>query len=152
MKALVVYDSTYGNTRQIAEAIGGALADRYDVHVQLVTNQPEVTQDVSLLLVGAPTHAHGISQPMRQFLDSLPQDAVRGMAAATFDTRFHKPKLLVGAASEGIARRLRKQGARIVMEPESFWVESGEGPLEAGEVERADGWARMLALSDVSVA
>ncbi|MEX1157372.1 MAG: flavodoxin domain-containing protein [Thermomicrobiales bacterium] len=149
MNALVVYDSKFGNTRQIAEAIGGALGDRYDVSLQPVTDQPEVTQAISLLLVGGPTHAHGISQPMRQFLDNLPKDAVSNVAVATFDTRFHKPKLIVGAASDGIAKRLRKRGARIVTEPESFWVESGEGPLSAGEVERARTWARTLASADV---
>jgi flavodoxin len=151
MNALVIYDSKFSNTRQIAEAIGASLSELYDVSVKPVTDQPEVTPDVALLVVGGPTHAHGISQPMRAFLDALPPEAIRDIPAASFDTRFHKPKWLVGAASEGIAKRLRKQGARIVAEPESFWVDSGEGPLSAGEVERAEAWARTLLPSAVPV-
>jgi flavodoxin len=151
MNALVIYDSKFDNTRQIAEAIGGSLREHYDVSVQPVANHPEVTPAIALLVVGGPTHAHGISQPMRAFLDSLPPDAVRDVSTATFDTRFRKPKWLVGAASEGIAKRLEKQGARLVTEPESFWVDSGEGPLSAGEIERAAAWARTLAPSTVPV-
>jgi flavodoxin len=151
MNALVIYDSKFGNTQQVAEAIGGTLAERFNVSVQPVTDQPEVTDIISLLVIGGPTHAHGISQPMRQFLDNLPKNAVQDVAIATFDTRFHKPKLLVGAASDGIAKRLRRQGARIVSEPESFWVDSGEGPLSPGEAERARAWARTLVPSAVTV-
>jgi flavodoxin len=134
MNALVVYDSKFGNTRRIAEAIGEGLREQYDVSVQSVTDRPTVTPGISLLIVGGPTHAHGISQPMREFLDNLPRDAVHGAAIATFDTRFHKPKWLVGAASDGIAKRLQTQGARLMIGPESFWIDSGEGPLSAGEI------------------
>jgi len=144
MNAMVIYDSKFGNTRYIAEAIGRSLGTTYDVSVQSVAEAPEVPRDINLLLVGGPTHAHGVSQPMQQFLNGLHADAVLGASVATFDTRFHKMKLLTGAASEGIAKRLRKRGAVIVADPESFFVTGGEGPLEEGEVERAGIWARHL--------
>lgn len=151
MKALVLYDSKFGNTRQIAEAIGLPLSAHYDVSVQSVAETTAIPQDIDLLVIGGPTHAHGISQPVQQFLSRVPGDVVRGTPVATFDTRFQMPKLLVGAASEGIAKRLRTQGARLVSEPESFYVTAGEGPLADGEVERAGAWARQLVETAVPV-
>jgi flavodoxin len=145
MNALVIYDSKFGNTHHVAQAIGEALEDTYAVRVESVSDVTELPADLSLLVIGGPTHAHGISQPMKEFLAQLSTDKLRDVPVATFDTLFHKPKLLVGAASEGIAKRLRKQGARLVAEPESFWVESGEGPMEAGELDRAGAWAREIA-------
>lgn len=152
MNALVIYDSKFGNTRQVAEAIGDALREYYEVSVQSVADQPAVPQGISLLVVGGPTHAHGVSEPMRTFLDHLPQDAVRDLPVATFDTRFQKPRWLTGAASVGIAKRLRKHGALIVTEPESFWIETGEGPLATGEVERAAAWADTFIPAELPVA
>ena len=65
--------------------------------------------------------------------------------AAAFDTRAHKPALLVGSAAKGIARRLRERGYVLAAEPESFFVEGTPGPLEEGELERAAEWGRKLA-------
>lgn len=144
MNALVIYDSKFGNTLHVAQAIRDGLADTYAVSIESVSDVTELPADLSLLLIGGPTHAHGISQPMKQFLERLPKDALRDLQVATFDTRFHKPRFIVGAASEGIAKRLRKQGARLVTEAESFWVKSGEGPMEPGELARATAWAREI--------
>jgi dienelactone hydrolase len=64
---------------------------------------------------------------------------------AVFDTRAHKPELLVGSAAHGVARRLQRQGYRLIVEPESFFVQGTPGPLEDGELERAAEWAEALA-------
>ncbi len=151
MNALVIYDSKFGNTRHIAEAIANALQDAYTVDLHAVTDPFEVPPALDLLVIGGPTHAHGVSQPMQLFLKSLPAGSIKDVATATFDTRFRKPRFIVGAASLGIAKRLRKHGARIVTEPESFFVESSEGPVEDGEIERAADWAREIATIAVPV-
>jgi hypothetical protein len=68
-----------------------------------------------------------------------------GAKAAAFDTRIDKSPMLTGAASRGIAKRLRKVGYEVVADPESFVVEDSEGPLAEGELERAKAWGAELA-------
>lgn len=162
MSAIVVYESIYGNTREVAEAIASGLGDARVVSVHEAA--AHVTK-ADLVVVGGPTHAHGLTskrsrtvavenahgdvQPdaadepgLRDWLADLPQ--VANVRAAAFDTRGHGPRMLTGAASHGIARRLRRHGY-TVLETESFLVESAEGPLPAGELERARDWGAKLA-------
>jgi hypothetical protein len=78
----------------------------------------------------------------REWLDRMPP--ATGLAAAAFDTRAGKPRLLTGSAAHGIANRLRRHGCTLVCSPEGFIVEGTSGPLAAGEAERAATWARSL--------
>jgi hypothetical protein len=169
MSTLVVYESLYGNTREVAEAIAAGLGDAKAVSVQDAVSQ--VTQ-ADLLVVGGPTHvhgltsrrsrtagvenAHGVLEPgagegpgLRDWLADLPR--VANAPAAAFDTRAHAPRLFTGSASHGIARRLRHHGYRMVA-TESFIVEDGEGPLIDGELDRARSWGETLAASAPRVA
>jgi len=162
MRSLVVYESWFGNTRRIAEEIAAALAHEGEVDLVTVDEPLPPLQDVDLLVVGAPTHIHGLSsnrsregaltqgargEPgigVRGWIDSLP-DGACGPRAAAFDTRAHMSALLVGSAARGIARRLRDHGYRLAIEPQSFFVKGTPGPLEEGELERASEWGRTLA-------
>jgi hypothetical protein len=166
MRSLVVYESSFGNTQRIAEKIAAALAPEGEVHLVSVDEPLPSLDEVDLLVVGGPTHVHGLSSPRsrqgaldqgaegdvgigaRGWIDTLPNGA-RGPRVATFDTRAHKPALLVGSAAAGISRRLRQHGYALAAEPESFFVEGTSGPLEEGELERAWEWGRTLA-SEVS--
>lgn len=145
MNALVVYESRFGNTERIAQAIGAALDTGAPPTVASYEAVAEVPAGLDLVVVGAPTHAHGVPAEFKTFLDKLPDDALDGVAVATFDTRYRKPALLTGSAARGIAKRLGRKGARLVAPPESFFIEHSEGPLEQGEVERAAAWAHGLA-------
>lgn len=142
MHAIIVYDSNFGNTEQIAQAIAESLS-KYDVvQVISVDRAYDLKLDaIDLLVVGGPTTDHGISQPMRDWLDSLPHDGLKGIVAAAFDTRYHLPTLLSGSAAHGIDKRLRKLGAEVWLPPQSFYVLDQEGPLAEGEIERASRWA-----------
>lgn len=144
MNSLVVYDSQYGNTEQIARAIAARLEALGTVHV-LFVREPAVVDltDVDLLLVGGPTQGHGASRQLRDWLDGLEVD-LRGKAAATFDTRLTWPAFLAGSAARSVARMLERRGARLVVPPESFLVSGGEGPLVDGELDRAERWATAL--------
>jgi flavodoxin len=162
MRSLVVYESWFGNTRRVAEQIAGALAQAGEAELVSATEQLPPLENVDLLVVGAPTHIHGLSsrrsregaltqgghgEPgigVRGWIESLPNGS-RGPRAAAFDTRAHKPVLLVGSAARGIARRLREHGYRLAAEPESFFVQGSPGPLEEGELERAEEWGKTLA-------
>jgi hypothetical protein len=162
MKALVVYESWFGNTRRIGEEIAGALAADGEVDIVSVDDPLPPLQGIDVIVVGAPTHVHGLSSGrsraaaleqggsegdpgggVRGWIERLP--LCGGPSVAVFDTRADKPTLLVGSAAHGIARRLRRRGYRLLVEPESFFVRGTPGPLVAGELERAAVWAAVLA-------
>ncbi|MGZ4332881.1 MAG: flavodoxin family protein [Gaiellaceae bacterium] len=162
MRSLVVYESWFGNTRRLAEEIAVELRREGEVGIVSVDEALPPLEDVDLLVVGAPTHVHGVSSGrsreaaleqggdgevgigVKGWIDALPNGA-DGPRVAAFDTRANKPVLLVGSAARGIARRLRAHGYRLAAEPESFFVDGTPGPLEDGELERAAAWGRRLA-------
>ena len=170
MRSLVVYESSFGNTRQIAQKIAKSLAEAGEVEVVSVDDELPDLAHLDLLVVGAPTHVHGLSSKrsrqsaieqrdgdggepgigVRGWLEALP--LLRRPRVAAFDTRAHKPELLVGSAAHGIARRLGQHGYRLAVEPESFFVNGTPGPLEGGELERAAEWGRTLANEVMSTA
>jgi hypothetical protein len=169
MKAVVVYESMFGSTHELAEAIATGLRPDFDVRVVRVDAlQDEDVDDVNLLVAGAPTHVHTISttatrhdavsrshdpaqdlhldEPemasgLREWFDRA--DAAPGLYAA-FDTRTNIPRLLSGAASVRIGRELRKKGSVPVVPPESFLVDGYAG-LKAGEADRGLAWGREVA-------
>ena len=162
MRALVVFESMFGNTQAIAEAIADGLSDRMPVEALEISVAPtRIDDDVALLIVGGPTHAFGLSRPqtrqdaagqatqglvsrglgLREWLTSFEGPA--GVAAAAFDTRIAKPHL-PGSAAHAAEKRLRRLGFRLIMPAESFYVEGTLGPLQAGERERARRWGETL--------
>ena len=106
MNTLVVYDSTFGNTEQLARAIAGRLGALGPVGVRAVgATTPRITGQVDLLVIGGPTQGHGMSSQMRAFTDSLEGGSLQGTRGAVFDTRLRMPALLTGSAAKRIARR-----------------------------------------------
>jgi hypothetical protein len=163
-RALIVYESMFGNTQQIAEAVCEGL--RGSVEVQLVRVDHALAAppaDLDLLVVGGPTHALGMSRPttridastqgevvmpsdtgIREWLEQLP-DRQGETLAATFDTRVRKARWLSGSAARGATKVLRRRGIKPLAPPASFFVEDIPGPLSDGEVDRARQWGRSLA-------
>ena len=163
MRALVIYESMFGNTRTIAEAIGAGLAERMPAEVSEVGVAPEeLPGDVSLLILGGPTHAFGMSRPstregaaaqaghpvvsaaigQREWLERAQLPA--RISVATFDTRTG-PHWYTGSAARRAERCLTRLGGRRLLEPESFFVRATPGPLGDGEQERAHQWGLNLA-------
>src|SRR3712207_1004756 len=88
MKALVVHDSVFGNTEQVAQAIGDALGPREDVEVLRVGNvKPERLTGVKLLIVYSPTGGFRRTEGITNFLKSMPTDGLERVKVAKFDTR-----------------------------------------------------------------
>ncbi len=164
MQALVVYESMFGNTEQIARAVGAGLATKLGTEVHEVGVAPRVLgESTELLIVGGPTHAFGMSREgtretaarqagdrlvsqgvgVREWLDAFqfPRWCVAG---AAFDTRIDRPRI-PGAAARVIARRLRRAGVSPVLSTESFYVSATDGPLLDGELERARHWGEAIA-------
>ena len=162
-RALVVFESMFGNTQTIAEAVAEGLSSRIPTDLLEVGAASDVlADDVELLVVGGPTHAFGMSRPrtredatrqagghvvsartgLREWLASLERRA-GNVAAAAFDTRIDKPRV-PGSAARGAEKRLRKLGFRITAPSESFYVTGVAGPLVDGETERAHIWGQEL--------
>jgi flavodoxin len=152
---LVVYDSTYGNTEKVAQAIAGAIASEATVEAKRVG---EVALDamgaLDLLVVGSPTQGFRPTKAVMEFLKRLRSVGLKGMTVAAFDTRFDAAKLQSGAlrllvktggyAAPRINSDLQKAGGAPVVPPEGFFVEDTEGPIRPGELERAATWARSV--------
>ena len=142
MNTLIIYDSQFGNTERIAQAIAGTLRTFGQAQaVRVDPAHPVELERVDLLILGCPTQAFRPTAAMQSFLEKVSYASLSGLAVACFDTRVHGP---FGSAARGMARRLQKIGVSPLLPPQSFFVKGTQGPLESGEGERAATWARML--------
>ena len=143
MNILIVYDTKFGNTERVARSIARGFGPSNHVQVESASVTQVIDPSVDLMIVGGPTQAHGASQPMRAFLEGLPD--LSGTRVSAFDTRYDKPRWLTGAASGVIAGTLRKRGGSLVQPGESFFITASEGPLAPGEEDRAAIWGATFA-------
>lgn len=145
MNTLIIYDSAFGNTKQIALKMAEIFREHGYVHPIPVAEVDRLDHlDWDLLLIGGPTQLHRASPALNILLRTLPRRSLRGRYASAFDTRYHQPRWLTGSAARRLAHRLRRAGAKLLLPPESFFVTRREGPLLEGELDRADVWARTL--------
>lgn len=169
---MVVYESMFGDNRQVARAITAGLGESRVVAeaVEVGTAPAEVPAEVDLLVVGSPNHAWSLPRPatredaatktdvplvsqgigVREWLESatLPQ----GIRTAAYDTRGSHPKAVVrfDHASTTIDKGLTRLGGTRLAPAEHFLVADVKGPLEPGELERAQAWGRALGSALVS--
>ena len=144
MKALVVYDSFYGNTEKIARAIAGAIAGEVKV-LRPGEASPADLKSLDLLIVGSPTQGGRPTKAILDFLNKLPETAVKGVNVAAFDTRLSTRLVgIFGYGAGKIADSLKKKGGNLILPPEPFFVKGREGPLKEGELERAAAWAKRI--------
>lgn len=158
MRALVVYESLWGNTEKVARAVGSALGAGGEVEVVDSDSAPTSADGFDLLVVGGPTHAFSMSRPgtrqeavkshaapheptvgIREWLDKLERPDSQ-IAAAAFDTRVDKPRL-PGSAAKAAKHELRSLGFSTELKQRTFRVHGYEGPLLDGELENAAQWA-----------
>jgi flavodoxin len=166
MKALVVYESMFGNTELIARAIAEGLGGSLDVDVIEVSEAPaQPDAEVALIVAGGPTHAFSMSRTntradainrgaqegerdfgLREWMAALPSGQ-HAAKIATFDTKIESMRHMPGSAAKGAAKAARKLGYEAATTAESFYVRDVDGPLVVGEVDRARAWAQQLAAS-----
>ena len=144
MRALIVYDSVYGNTEKIARAIAEAITPSGEVKVLLAGEaSPSELASIDLLIVGSPTHGGRPTPAIQDLINKMPQPSLQGINVAAFDTRIPTKLVRVfGYAAGRIAGNLKKKGGTLVASPEGFFVTASKGPLKEGELERAAGWAK----------
>lgn len=164
-RALVVYESIFGDAKTIALAIAEGLATRLPVDVVEARDAPaQVSTDVRMLVVGGPNHAFGMPKEatregaitdygadipdtsfgLHEWLDTV--QLPRVMNAAAFDTRIDRPKLVTtfDHAAKTEEKLLRGLGATLAAPAEHFFVVDAKGPLADGEEDRARRWGRAL--------
>jgi flavodoxin len=159
MQTLVIYDSKFGNTEKVAQAIARGMSEVSEVQLTSTADATRALETLTwrpdLVLVGGPTQNHGPSAGLRVFLASLPA-SLHAVPAACFDTRYRGPVLFMGSAAASASKALAKAGAQMVAPPESFFiVRHGPMPtqtLEPGELERAAAWVRAIASQHTPVA
>lgn len=170
MKALVIYESMFGNTQRIAAAIAEGLREYADTELVEVSEAPTaVPPYIDLLVLGGPTHTFTMSRPetraqaaemiehelvstgsgLREWIEGLEEVPPR-VKVATFDTRLAHPRWFWGSAARAAERRLRKLGFTLADRAQSFYVHGPGGPpedaLADGEIARARHWGTILAL------
>lgn len=165
MSTLVVFESMWGNSRTVAEAVAEGLGD--DVPVVNVAEAPvPLPQDVDMLVLGGPTHAFSMSRAstrqeakakgadqghltsgIREWMAALP--ASDRLHVATFDTRVASVRHLPGSAAKAAAREVRRRHLGRVIATKSFYVADMAGPLLDDELDRARAWGTSLAVRPV---
>jgi flavodoxin I len=145
VKVLLVYDSLYGNTEQIARAVGGAIQGEVKL-LRVGGAGPADLTGIDLFIVGSPTQGGRATRPVQEFLSSIPDASIKGLNIAVFDTRLTNK--LVGVFGYGagkIAGSLKDKGGNLISPAEGFFVKGSKGPLKEGELERAADWGKKLA-------
>jgi hypothetical protein len=164
MRALVVYESMFGNTALVAHEVAEGLAAHGQVELREVSEAPvEPDELLDLVVVGGPTHAFSMSRAatredahrqgathgevatgLREWMEGLHAGAHRPRIAA-FDTRVTKVRKIPGSAARRATKVAGKLGYVVAERPESFFVEDTDGPLAPGELERARAWGELIA-------
>jgi len=155
MKVLIIYDSVFGNTEKIAQAIGNSLDSKENVETLRVSDvKPEQLIGLELLIVGSPTRIFKPTKAIMNFLNKIPLNGIKGIKVAAFDTRISIADVssrllnilvkLFGYAAKPIADKLEKKGGNLIILPEGFFVIDSKGPLKDGELERAADWAKLI--------
>ncbi len=141
MKALVIFDSIFGNTKKIAETISNELGKDSKVLSVSDFNSKDL-EGTNLIVVGSPIIGWKPSEKMGQFLSDLSEGQLKGIKAAVFDTRIKS--FMSGDALKKISKELIRAGAEISVKPQAFFVKGKEGPLFEGEVNKAIEWAKSI--------
>lgn len=157
MKCLILYDSFFGNTEKVAQAMGAGLGKGHQVAVRRVQGLTGADlAGIELLIVGSPTRAFRPSPDTSAFIGGLKPDALKGVKVAGFDTRIEYTQVknlffrllltTIGRyAAPAIAKGLERHGGIRAAEPVGFIVMGTKGPLKEGELDRAGAWARAAA-------
>ena len=159
MSTLIVYESMWGNTRTVAEAVAEGFGS--DGRVVRAADAPvPLPADVDLLVLGAPTHAFSLPRAstrrdaaakgapgetesgVREWLGRL--EASDHVDVATFDTRVGSVRHLPGSAARAAGKAVRRHHLGRLVGTVSFYVDDMAGPLAEGEVDRARAWGQLL--------
>jgi flavodoxin len=145
MSAIVIYDSLYGNTEQIAKAI----ADGFGGETKVVRVGDVRAEDIApyhFVIIGSPTQGGRQTAPVKEFVDKLTGETLKEKRLAAFDTRVKSTWVKIfGYAAPRIEAAIKAKGGNVTAQPQGFFVKSTKGPLLEGELARATNWGKSVA-------
>jgi len=136
MKALVIFDSLYGNTEKVARALTSGMREQ-GIEVDCAranTVDAGTLGAYDMIVIGGPTHRRGLSETMKTFTKQLRETDVKNKLVFAFDTKYESR--LAGSAGKGIEQRMKKNRMKVVMPHVSAIVLGREGPLKEGTEEQ----------------
>ncbi|HUI00047.1 MAG TPA: flavodoxin domain-containing protein [Nitrososphaerales archaeon] len=136
-KAVVLYDTVFGNTEKVASALARGLRRYCEVDFQAITEaDPARLSGYDLIAVGAPTQGFTAHRPMKDFLSRLESKGLEGRLGFAFDTKIDSR--LSGSAAKFIEERLGKLGLKMARPRASAIVSGGtkDNVLREGEEAR----------------
>jgi flavodoxin len=148
MNKLVIYDSQFGNTEKIAQAIGRSISAKV---IQVASLNASDLKNIDQLVIGSPTQGGRATPAVQKFINDISPKTLVNTKVAVFDTRFREKDLnfalrllvkTIGYAASKMANILKSKGAKLFVPPEGFIVKNKEGPLASGELERAGKWLK----------
>ncbi len=153
MKGIVVYDTTYGNTKKIAETIAETLKESgIEVDLFYLKNVKKLSgKDYDFFVIGSPTKFGTMSFAIKFFLGKVKSDEWVNKPFAAFDTEnpenVEKSRIenKEWSAAEKIAQKLREKKMNQLLPVLKALVLDQKGPLVEGEVKRTKDYARELA-------
>lgn len=145
LHAIVIFDSQFGNTEQIAQVVARTLGS-YGAARAAHVHETAITQlrDVDLLVFGCPAQGWSAASPLRIFVERLPSEVLRGPKIACFDTRLRVPGWIARFGAPQLEKHLKKMGIHVCAPSTGFFLVERKGPLQPGEGERATQWARAV--------
>jgi len=148
MKGIVVYDTSYGNTKKIAETIAETLKES-GIEVDLFHHKDVKklsAKDYNFLVLGSPTKFGTMSFAIRGFLGKVKTEEWMNKPFAAFDTENpENVEKKQGSAAEKIAEKLKEKKMNQLTPVLKALVFDMKGPLKEGEIERTREYARSLA-------
>ena len=154
MNILILYDSEFGNTEQIAREIADTITAPHHVRIVRVQDTTKINAEgINLFIVGSPTQGGQPKHTLLTCLNELPHSSLKNIRVACFDTRFLEKdqnfalKLLmktIGYAAPKIADILKQKGGILIVPPIGFIVNGKKGPIAQGELKRVKEWTKTL--------
>jgi len=150
MKGIVVFDTSYGNTKKIAEGIAEKLKESgISADIFYVKDVKKLSaKDYDFLVIGSPTKFGTMSFAVKGFLGKVKSKEWLNKPFAVFDTE--NPENIEkrgGSAAEKIAEKLKEKQMNQLLPVLKAVVLGWKGPLQEGEIERAKEYARELAVT-----
>jgi len=148
MKGIVVYDTSYGNTKKVAETITETLKESgIDVDLFDVKDVKKLSgKDYGFLVLGSPTKFGTMSFSIRGFLGKVKSEEWMNKPFAAFDTENpENVEKKQGSAGDKIAAKLMEKRMNQLAPVLKALVHEMKGPLLEGEVERTKEYAKGLA-------
>jgi flavodoxin len=135
---LNVYDTVYGNTKEVASIIEESLEKKK--HTIITADAESVPMHLArgadLIFIGSPTHYWRPTKKILKFIENVFRSGIRMKNIVVYDTRMEKA--LSGGAGKKIAAMLLNLRFKIIGNPEPFYIDSTKGPLKLGEMRKGE--------------